>query len=406
MNWRQIFTVYRKELRDSLRDRRTLFSMIAFPALIMPAMMIGSVLFSIKVVKSAHEELPTVMVIGGENGAALNEALTSSPKLKVVPATPDYARKISEKAIRAAIEIPAGFDAALAGSRPSSVKIYNYNGELRSGFATGVIERIVDDYRDSVVRAKLSERNLPAALVNPFDTERTNVAPPEKVGGNRVGGIITYFFIFLCFMGAMYPAIDLTAGEKERGTMETILCSPVGRVELVLGKFFTVLTASLTTMLVSIASLGVSTLVLISMLGHGSAKAAASSGASGALMLDPLGLLGVVVMVVPLAVLFSALLFSLSLFAKSHKEAQTYVSPLMILIIMPTVAAMMPGVELSPKLALIPIMNVSLVSKEMLTGSFPLGSMALIFVSSCVYAALALLLAVRMFRRESVLFRA
>src|SRR5262249_27039085 len=85
-----------------------------------------------------------------------------------------------------------------------------------------------------------------------------NVAPPEKVGGNVFGGLIPYLIVILCFTGAMYPAIDLTAGEKERGTMETLLCSPVNRLNIVLGKFFMVLTASVTTMLLSIVSMAVS----------------------------------------------------------------------------------------------------------------------------------------------------
>jgi sodium transport system permease protein len=408
MNWNQIFTVYGKELRDALRDRRTLFSMIAFPALIMPALTIGSAFFSIKMVKSAQAEVPAVMIIGAENGAALSAELENNPKLKIIPATPDYAQRISAKEVRAAIEIPSGFVAALASSGTALVKIYNYEGELRSGFAAGEIERVVKEYRERVVRHSLEERKLPETLLRPFELRRQNVAPPEKVGGNMIGGIIPYFFIFLSFMGAMYPAIDLTAGEKERGTMETILCSPVGRVELVLGKFLTVLTASLCTVLVSVLAMGASALGVAAVLAPRATQAVAAAGQATTMhlpMLDPLGLLGVVLMVIPLAVLFSALIFCLALYAKSHKEAQTYVSPLMIVIIIPAMAAMMPGVELTPKLALIPILNVSLVSKEMLSGTFPAGSMALIFGSSCFYAALALAAAVRMFNRETVLFR-
>jgi sodium transport system permease protein len=154
--------------------------------------------------------------------------------------------------------------------------------------------------------------------------------------------------------------------------------------------------------------MGASALGVAAVLAPRATQAVAAAGQATAVhlpMLDPLGLLGVVLMVIPLAVLFSALIFCLALYAKSHKEAQTYVSPLMIVIIIPAMAAMMPGVELTPKLALIPILNVSLVSKEMLSGTFPAGSMALIFGSSCFYAALALAAAVRMFNRETVLFR-
>ena len=111
-----------------------------------------------------------------------------------------------------------------------------------------------------------------------------NVAPPEKVGGNIVGGMIPYIFILLCFTGAMYPAMDLTAGEKERGTLETILCSPVARTDLVLGKFLVVLAASLGTVVISLLSMGATFLIGGMLLAKSdvgaAAMAAAKSGAA------------------------------------------------------------------------------------------------------------------------------
>ena len=111
------------------------------------------------------------------------------------------------------------------------------------------------------------------------------------------------------------------------------------------------------------------------------------------------------VMVLPLAVLFSAALLAIALFAKSFKEAQSYISPLMIIVVLPAVAALLPGVELNAGLALVPVLNTSLVSKEIVTGTYHWGYVALIFASSCVYAAVALAIAVKLFQREDVLFR-
>jgi sodium transport system permease protein len=110
-------------------------------------------------------------------------------------------------------------------------------------------------------------------------------------------------------------------------------------------------------------------------------------------------------MVLPLAVLFSATLMTVSLFAKSYKEAQSYVTPMMMVVILPAVAAMLPGVELTSKLALVPILNMSLLCKELVTGTYHWNYIAIIFSSTCVYATAALFLAVKMFQREDVLFR-
>jgi sodium transport system permease protein len=123
------------------------------------------------------------------------------------------------------------------------------------------------------------------------------------------------------------------------------------------------------------------------------------------LELKPAAMASVVIMAIPLAVLFSAGLITISLFAKSHKEAQSYIAPLMFLVVIPAVAAMLPGVDLTPKLAIVPLLNVSLLCKELVTGEYHWNYILLIFVSTSVYAAAALYLAVKMFQRESVLFR-
>jgi sodium transport system permease protein len=110
-------------------------------------------------------------------------------------------------------------------------------------------------------------------------------------------------------------------------------------------------------------------------------------------------------MALPLAVLFSSVLMTIALFAKSYKEAQSYLTPMTFVVVIPAVASLLPGVELTPKLALIPILNTSLVCKEIMSGIYHWDSIALIFASTCVYAAVALFLAFKTFQRESVLFR-
>ncbi len=136
------------------------------------------------------------------------------------------------------------------------------------------------------------------------------------------------------------------------------------------------------------------------------AQAKAPAAASVIPTIDPLGLVGVLGMVLPVAVLFSAVIFTVSLFAKSFKEAQSYVGPMVFIVVMPAVVGMLPGIDLNFQLALVPILNLSLVCKEMLSGVWHWDYIALIFGSSCVYAGLALALAVKMFNREDVIFRA
>jgi sodium transport system permease protein len=201
-------------------------------------------------------------------------------------------------------------------------------------------------------------------------------------------------------MGATYPAIDLTAGEKERGTIETILCSPVPRTDIVLGKFLMVLTAALCTAVLAIISMGTSFQVAKHVLAN-------TDGANDLLNFS-IGMktIGAVfLMVIPLAVLFASGLIAIALTAKSYKEAQSYIAPLTILVVLPAVAGLMPGVEFNARMALIPILNTSLVCKEIVAGTYHWGSIAIIFGSTCVYASAALYVAVSLFNREDVLFR-
>jgi sodium transport system permease protein len=199
----------------------------------------------------------------------------------------------------------------------------------------------------------------------------------------------------------MHPAIDLTAGEKERGTMETILSSPISRAHLVVGKFLLVLTTALSTAALSVISMGIS-FALVNAFHTKTIQA----GKEGLEMHIGVGAaLSVFIMAVPLAVLFSSILLMIASFAKSYKEAQTYIMPMVFIIIIPAIAAMLPGVDLNAKLALVPILNVSLLCKELVIGTYHWNFIAIIFTSTCAYAAVALFLAVKMFQRESVLFR-
>lgn len=401
MSARNIGIVYRKELTEALRDRRTLISTILVPLLLFPVLSIGFGAVAVFMVGKAKDEVPKVMILGGEDSPSIVEGLKKLDKIDIVPPTANWKDQVVNKEIRAAVEIPAGFQNDITREKSDTVSIYDYEGEMKSEFAAEKINKYLNDYRDSVVDQRLTTRNIPQTVLKPFEVKQQNVAPPEKVSGAAFGGIIGYMVILLCMTGAMYPAIDLTAGEKERGTMETILSSPISRMHLVLGKFLLILTAALGTAAISVLSMGVS----FAVLGHYTRKPN-GGGASGLILhLGPQPILSIFLMALPIAVLFSATLMTIALFAKTYKEAQSYLTPMTFVVVIPAIAAMLPGAELTPKLALVPILNTSLVCKEIISGTYHWNLIAIIFGSTCLYAAAALFLAIKMFQRESVLFR-
>ena len=401
MNWRAIRIVYGKELRDSLRDRRTIISMIVVPVLAIPLLMFGVGTLVFKTVTKARQEIPHVMIIGGENSPKVLSALRAAKSLQIVPATADFTNQIVEKRVRAVVKLPQDFDAAIARGDKAEVEIYEYQGEIKSGFAAENLNTFFRNLRDATVQERLESRGVPVEVLKPFTIKRQNVAPPAKVAGNLLGGMLPYIIIILCLTGAMYPALDLTAGEKERGTMETILCCPVGRTELVLGKFLMVLTASVSTVVLALLSMGATFQFAKRILAESAPREALQTVAT----IDIGGLAGVFLMLLPVAVMLSAALLMVGLFSKSFREAQSYCGPLMLVVIVPAIAGMLPGMELNASLAVVPLLNVSLVCKEMISGTWHWNYILLIFGSACLYATAALAAAVWMFHREEVLFR-
>jgi sodium transport system permease protein len=403
MSLHSIGVVYRKELTEALRDRRTLISTIVVPLLLFPVMSVGFASVASMLVGKAKDESPKVMILGGNDSPTLVAELQKLDKVSIVPAAGNWKDQVINKEVRAVVDIPQGFETDVAQQKEQTVKIYTYGGDLKSSLAADKIEKHLKEYRETVVKDRLAAKNLPATVLKPFEVTQQNVAPPEKVGGAAIGGLIGYMVILLCMTGAMYPAMDLTAGEKERGTMETVLSSPVSRKDLVLGKFSLVLSASLATAALSVISMGVS--FYVAQHTHALDFGDTSDPNTLQIKIGAGAALSVFLMAVPIAVLFSAALFTIALFAKTYKEAQSYLTPMTFLIIIPAVAAMLPGIDLTPKLALVPILNVSLLCKELVASTYHWNYIAIIFASTCVYAAAALFIAIKMFQRESVLFR-
>jgi sodium transport system permease protein len=419
MSARHIAIVFRKELTDAVRDRRTLINSILVPIILFPILMIGFIGLAVLFASRAARESPTLMILGEQHAPELAKQLRraevagvlgrsreaaepadgSGTRVEVVPAADDYAQRINDKKLRAAVEILPGLEENLRAqaAQTQALKVYWFEGEFRSRAVVRAVERVVRGYNERIVTERLSAAGLSAKLLTPFTHAKENVAPREKVTGNVLGMLLPYFIIILCLTGAMYPAMDLTAGEKERGTIETILASPVNRAHLVLGKFFLVVSFSAITALLSIVSF------LITLLGGAqlfsrltSSLVIAVSGKAAA---------AVFLLVLPLAVLFSAALMAIAIYARNYREAQTYIGPLMLVVILPAMASFIPGVQLDARFALVPILNVSLAAKEIFGGTYPWPLLGLILGSTTAYAGAALFFAVRQFHREDVLFR-
>jgi sodium transport system permease protein len=398
MDLRRIGIVYRKEILESLRDRRTIISTIVIPLILFPLIFVAFGGFASGVMKSVQAERSKIAILGAEHAPKLVEKVREAGGFEVVSAE-NFQARITEKQLRAVLEIPAGFEEG-SGTNVPVATIHFHAGEFRSQSALRNLQRVLREYRDEVVTGTLAKHGVEKSALVPFQVKEQNEAPPKKVAANLVGGLVPYMIIFLSFVGCMAPALDLTVGEKERGTMETVLASAIGRTELVVGKFLVVVTISAVTTVMSLVSNALTLLIPTLMVRE------ATRGTSMPLDVSGVGVLGILILIAPLTVTFAAVQMSIATLARNYREAQTYVSPLMMVALVPAVAGLLPGFDLNMKLAWIPILNVCLVSREVLSGTFHWGLLGIVFASSCIYAAAALAAVIRAFKSESVLFRA
>ena len=387
--------IYKKELLDTIRDRRTIISMIIVPILLFPLLTIGFSSFTASMVEKSAGEVHQISVVGKDYAPKLFAMIDSSSRVKVVEVD-SLEKAINDKEIRAALIIPEDFNRKIQSMDSTSLTIIYNATEARSDFAADKLNDYVKEYRRNIVNNRLAEQDLSPELIKPFNIVHDNIAE-DKMGTFILSMFLPYIIIILSMIGAMYTAIDLTAGEKERGTLETILASPVPRWQLAAGKFLTILTTSIVSTVLAITSM-----TLTMFLGVFSAGSLADN--LGFNITFPMVLI-ILLMMVPTACLFSALLMSVSIFAKSYKEAQSYISPLMIIVILPALVSFIPGVELNLQLAFVPLVNICLTIKEALMGNITWLYVLIVFLSTTLYAAFAIFITHRLFEKESVIFR-
>lgn len=384
MSSRKVLAVFRKEVLDSLRDRRTLFMMVLLPILLYPLLFIFVTQIQSAGLARMQQERSRISA-GGPLPADLDSLLRSDTSL-VFLSSPDPASGLADRDISAWLEWRGPGD---------SVLIYYDGAKEKSRLALSRLRDAVERYRTGLLRRRLSRAGVDTALLEPFGLRSENTAPPSRMGGMVLGILLPILLIVTMMMGAMYPAMDLTAGEKERNTMETILAAPVDKRELFLGKFLTVTAIALIT----------GALNLISIMMTFSAGLVQLGAATGRMefSLSPASLALIFLSLLPLALFISAVLITVSLFARSFKDAQNLVTPVYLLLFLPTQIALMPGIQLNRLLALVPVANVTLLFKDVLLNEHSWGMILLVFITNSALAFLAVTFSSRLFGSEEVL---
>jgi len=408
---RIVHAIFKKEMTDTLRDRRTLVFMLLVPIAAIPLLLMALSSLMTSQIAKEMERVSEVVVQGLEYlPDTLRSELIGSDDLTVVSETQyraenptansDITEDLRLGGFDVLMVVPKAFDRAIEIESPTEIELFYDEAEMKSEFAVSKIKTVLDPYRERIIQARLDQRDISGDIIRPFEIVSENVASMQKVAGEKLGAMLPYLIIIMCFMGAMYPAIDLAAGEKERGTLETLLVSPATRGEFVVGKYLVILTTGITAAILSMGSL---TFSLNYMLEDIVGKM--NVGRMLAIEFDTSTVILILMIVLPLAGIFAAILLSVSIFARSFKEAQSYITGIYMVLILPAFVSFLPGIEMSYRMALIPIVNVSLIIKDAISGQVEWNYVITAFVSTIVLAALTLVAARKWFERESVLFR-
>ncbi|HPU96349.1 MAG TPA: ABC transporter permease subunit/CPBP intramembrane protease [Candidatus Hydrogenedentes bacterium] len=398
MNWRVLQTLFVKEMLETFRDRRTLFMMIGLPVLLYPSVL----LIGAQVALLRQERIDKgVSRVYLETASLLDMPLIrpwleASGKISVVyTIMPRAALRDGEIDLIATVKAP--LSETFFARKPLAVELLYDVTEQRSLEALDRVDRLLKDVAEREQRRRLEERGIDPSEVMPLTVSRVDLAGSAKVAGSILGALLPALLIIITALGAFYPAVDLTAGEKERGTLETLLSTPVTRSELVTGKFLAVFClAMLTAMVNLVAQLG----TMYVFLGQVSETLPA---AFSALLRNPLPLLAVILAImVPMALLLSSLMMAVCLFARSFREAQTFLTPVMLLIAAPALIAGMPGLRLTPFWTFVPVVNAVLAFKEAMLGGVLPQDLFLVFASTLAVALFVLACAAWLFQREEI----
>ncbi len=392
------FVIFKKELKDTLRDRRTLVSMVAIPLLLFPLLIGISSKILLSQIHKAQEKTLTIGLLDQGNAAEFSSMLVQDPHVQVVTnLSLDSARaRIAMDSLDALFVFSKDFDRQVGNLGRGQVSMY-FKAKDKNDIEKMRAQDFLTRFGQKLRAARLERLHLNESMVNPIDFQEVNLASAKEKLAEVIGGFLPYLFIIFCFMGAMYPAIDLAAGEKERGTLETLLTSPASRLEILLGKCGVVILTGISTAIVALIGLYLG-IVQIREIPPELLKT----------VLEILQLRSIVLLLsllFPLTVFFAGVLLSLSIFAKTYKEAQSVLSPAMIVVIVPAFIGLMPGITLDWTTALVPILNVSLATKAIIADTATPLLLGEVYVSSTILAMISLYICAKVFERESTLFR-
>lgn len=414
MNGTTVKLIYLREVRDQCRDRRTLFMLLVLPILLYPALGFGLIQMTLRFGKEARR----IGLVGVDQLSDLPPLLSSDQRHFAVDLfeDPDNQKlyqiepgdwsvdQLRAKKVNAIIVFPDDFRQRLLDGEQASVSVLQNSTDDESQHAYRAAVEFIERWEKRIVDERLAAIGKTPEFANPIEIDegQSDVASVQERSGSAWAKVFPFVLVIMALTGAFYPAVDLCAGEKERGTMETLLITPASRGEIVLAKFFTIMSLSVASTVLNLASMGLTLGQISSLLPTGSEQATRTFAPPS---LD--AIVWMFILMLPLAAFFSALCMALAVFARSTKEGQYYMMPMFVIVTPLVFLTLAPGVQLDLFYSLVPVTNVALLLRAFMLNQYELAMVFLlpVLIPTALYGFLALRFAVDQFHREDVLFR-
>jgi sodium transport system permease protein len=389
--------VFRKEVTDTLRDGRTIFAIFVFPFLLYPALLMLMAYIQQKNNDEAKTFAVQVGIVGSAQLPVAAEKIAAVEGVTVVPLDKEPAT-FDDAKVQALLVIPPGLDGMIARGDSVAVELRYKDADNESSETEKRLRPVLDEIHQALTLDWAKSRGATALAPPAITVERKDVSSKKEMGRYVAALMIPYLLVFMVAAGSMQTAVDATTGEKERSTLETILASAATRAELVLGKVMAVLAASLTGAVTGIFGLWLSFGVLANYV-------PAMQNSSLELSIGPEKMLLLFLTLLPAAIFLSAILVAIGCFARSMREGQTYATYVYMASVFLGLSSFSQSQSVPMKNFFIPILNTALLQREILTDTVQASHAFAAIGSSSLLAALMIVVAIRLFSNEQVLFR-
>lgn len=390
-----IFNIAKKETIDILRDKRTRRAMFLMPLVIFPLFFISFNKISNHQNQKENGKTFTIGIVNQNNAEPLIKLLNNDRKIKVIKHSNLFVLDslIRTGEIDAGLNIENGFDSSISSMKTGRITlIYKSSNSV----IKDRLNSIINCYDRLILDKRLSSLNIRKSQIEPLIVDFKDISSEREKISNSIGGILPYILIIFSFLGCTSPAIQFFSNEKEHGTLETLLITPVSKYELLFGKMIAIILIGFITAIFSLIGIGIGIVCFSQSLPPETVKKMLS-------IIQPSSIVMLIGMLLPLITFFAGILTLIANYAKSYKEAQSIISPLTPVIALPAIIGLIPGINLNFITAAIPITNIALAIKEIIAGTLTFSLLAMVLFYLVGYAIIAVTLSTKFINNESYL---